>query len=158
MTSKQFVYINLTLGALTALANGGAAMMMLADSSRWSSAQVGEAALFASIGFVLVAFGALAIARRISMSRSLNLQAGALGGLLCLLTFWGVTILLGKSDQQVTVSWMVGVLSGLAVYLYYLLRHASDPKRFASLRPMLFSLCAVAIVVDVGVFARVGWS
>lgn len=157
MSSRPFINVNLALGALTSVVNGGAAMMMLGDSSRWSAAQIGEAILFASVGFALVVVGALAIAGRIPLLRALNWQAGALAGLLCLLTLWGVTVLLGKSDQQNSVSWMVGILSGLAIYLLYLVRHTVDRDRYASLRPILLSLCAVAIVVDVGVFARFGW-
>lgn len=157
MNSKQFVNVNLALGALTAVTNGGAAMMMLGDSSRWSTAQIGEAVLFASIGLALVVVGSLAIAGRIPLSRALKWQAGALFGLLGLLTLWGSTILLGKSDQQIATSWMVGILSGLAIYLFYLVRHTSDPSRFASLQPILLGLCGVAIVVDIGVFTRVGW-
>jgi hypothetical protein len=157
MNSKQFVNVNLALGALTAAANGGAAVMMLGDPSRWAAAEIGEAVLFASIGFALVVVGASAIAGRTSLSRALSWQAGSLAGLLCLLTLWGLTVLLGNSDQQIATSWMVGVLSGLAVYLFYLVRHAADPRRFAALRPILLGLCAVAIAVDVGVFARVGW-
>jgi hypothetical protein len=157
MNSRQFVSINLALGALTAVTNGGAAMMMLGESSRWAAAQIGEALLFASIGFALVVVGALAIAGRAQLAHALNLQAGALAALLCLLTIWGLTIMLGKSDEQISVSWMVGILSALAIYLFYLLRHAVDPSRFTTLRPLLILLCAVAIMVDIGVFARVGW-
>lgn len=155
MNSRQFVHVNSALGAITAMANGGAAMMMLGDLSRWSTAQIGEAVLFASIGLTLVVVGALAIAGRTPLSRALNWQAGVLACLLCLLTLWGLTILLGKSDQQIAISWMVGILSGLAIYVFFLVRHALD--RFASLRPTLLSLCGVAVVVDLGVFARVGW-
>jgi hypothetical protein len=157
MNSRQFVNINLALGALTAMANGGAVMMMLGDSSRWSATQIGEAILFATMGFALVIVGALVIAGRASLARALNWQAGTLAGLLCLLTLWGLMILLSQSDQQITTSWMVGILSGLAVYVFFLVQHAADPNRFASLRPILLGLCAVAIVVDIGVFARVGW-
>ncbi len=157
MNSKQFVNVNLVLGALTSVANGGAAVMMLGDSSRWSTSQIGEAVLFASIGFALVVVGALAIVGRTPLSRALSWQAVILAGLLCLLTLWGLTILLGKFDQQTAISWMVGILSALAIYLFYLVRHTADPNRFASLRPILLSLCGVAIAVDIGVFARVGW-
>lgn len=157
MNSRQFVNVNLALGALTSVANGGAAMMMLGDSSQRSPAQIGEAILFASIGLALVVIGALAIAGRTSMPRALNWQAGALAGLLCLLTLWGLTILLAKSDQQFAVSWMVGILSALAIYLFYLVRHTVDASRFEALRLPLLIACGVAIVVDLGVFARIGW-
>jgi membrane-bound ClpP family serine protease len=99
--------------------------------------------------------GALAIAGKTLPAQALNWQAGALAVLLCLLTLWGLTIMLGKPGQQIT--WMVGNLSGLAICLFHLVRHAVDPRRYASLRPILLGLCAVAIMVDVGVFARVGW-
>lgn len=155
MNSRQFVNVNLAIGALAAVANGGAALMMLGESSRWTAAQIGEATLFASIGLALVVLGALAIAGKTQLAQALNWQAGALAVLLCLLTLWGLTIVLGKPGQQIT--WMVGILSGLAIYLFYLVRHAVDARRYASLRPILLGLCAVAIVVDVGVFARVGW-
>ncbi len=157
MNSRQFVNVNLVLGALAAIANGGAAMMMLGDTSRWTSAQIGEATLFASIGFVLVVLGALAIAGKAQLMRVLSLQAAALAGLLCLLTLWGLTIVLSKPDQQTAISWMVGILSALALYVFHLVRHTVEPSRFTSLRPILLGLCALAILVDLGVFARVGW-
>ena len=156
MNSRQFVNVNLALGALAAIANGGAAMMMLSDASRWSAAQIGEAALFASIGFALVVIGAMAIAGRTSLSRALVWQAAALASLLCLLILWGATILLGRGQEPANISWMVGILSGLAIYLFYLVRHADEGK-FQSLRASLIALCAVAILIDIGVFARVGW-
>jgi len=115
----------------------------------------GRVRLRTSIGLALVVPGALAIAGKTLPAQALNWQAGALAVLLCLLTLWGLTIMLGKPGQQIT--WMVGNLSGLAICLFHLVRHAVDPRRYASLRPILLGLCAVAIMVDVGVFARVGW-
>ena len=156
MNSKQFANINLALGTLTVVANGGAAMMMLNDSPRWATSQIAEAVLFATIGLALVLVGALAIAGRTPLSRALQWQAGVLAALLCFLTLWGATILLGKPSQQISVSWMVGILSGLAIYLFYLVRHAASPTLFTSLRPILAGLCTLAIIVDVGVFARIG--
>lgn len=145
------------IGALTAVANGAGAMMMLGNTSRWTATQIAEATLFASIGFALVLLGALSMAGRAQSSRVLNWQTIALGGLVCLLTLWGLTIALSKPDEQTAISWMVGILSALAIYVYYLVRHAVDPNRFAMLRRILLGACTAAIMVDVGVFARVGW-
>lgn len=157
MNSKQYVKVNLALGALTAVANGGAAMMMIGDSSHWSASQIGEATLLSIVGIALTVFGAMAIAGRVSMSRALSWHAGILVGLLCVLSLWGLTVLLDMSDQQYAMSWMVGLLSVLAVYLFYLVRHTVAPSRFVSLRPTMLGLCAFSIMVDIGVFARVGW-
>lgn len=150
------LYVNVALGALTAVANGAAAMMMIGDSQR-SLAQVGEAALFALIGFALVVIGAIALAGRAPLPRALSWQASALAALLLFLTLWGATILLANPGQPFAVSWMVGILSALAIYLFFLVRRTVEAKRFESFRWPLLIACGVAIVVDLGVFARVGW-
>jgi Ca2+/Na+ antiporter len=156
MNSPQMLYINIALGALTAVANGAAAMMMIGDPQR-SLAQVGEATLFAVIGFALVVIGAIALAGRMPLARALRWQSGALAALLLLLTLWGTTILFAKSGQPLAVSWMVGILSALAIYLFFLVKRTVEARTFESLRLPLLIACGIAIVVDLGVFARVGW-
>lgn len=155
MNSRQFLNINLGLGAVTAVANGGAAMMMLSDASQWSTPDIGEAILFAFIGLVLVMVGTLAIAGKISLPAALKWQAATLGGLLGLLTVWGMTILFVKSDRQIALSWMVGILSGLAIYCFHLVKHTFSRDLFEALRGSLLIVCNIAILVDISVFARV---
>jgi hypothetical protein len=153
----KFVNVNTAIGALTAIANGGAAMMMLGDPARYPTFKVIEASVFATVGFSLVVLGVLLLAGRASLARTLAWQAGSLACLLALLTFWGFTILLTSPDQRLAVSWMVGVLSALAVYVFFLLRQVTDVRKFESFRRPLLVACAVAIAVDFGVFVRVGW-
>lgn len=154
MNSRQFLNINLGLGAVTAVANGGAAMMMLSDASQWSTPDIGEAILFAFIGLVLVMVGTLAIAGKISLPAALKV-AGSSIRWIAGLTVWGMTILFVKSDRQIALSWMVGILSGLAIYCFHLVKHTFSRDLFEALRGSLLIVCNIAILVDISVFARV---
>lgn len=157
MTSRGFLQINLALGAFVAATNGAAAMMMVGDASQWSIAQVAEATLFALGGCALLLLGLLGLSGRLSVPQALTSQTGALAGLIGLLTIWGMSILVRTAHASTEISWMVGILSALSIYSFHLARHVLPPERFRSIRAFAMPLCGLAILVDLAVFAKVGW-
>jgi hypothetical protein len=154
---RRLVIVNLVLGAIASISNGGAAGMMLGNPRDWSFVQIGEAVLLAAVGLSILLAGVLAIVGRISLLSGLKWQAAALTTLLALLVAWGATIVLTSDGHEMRLSWMVGILSALAVYSFYVLRRALSAHRFERLRPILIALCSSAIIVDIAVFVRVGW-
>jgi hypothetical protein len=155
MKTHQFANANTVLGLFAALTNGGAAAMMLGDS-RASDLQVAQALLIAAAGLVMALAGVVRIAGWISLPRALKTQAGGLTLLLCMLNLLGLSILFGNAGGTAT-SWMVGILTALSVYLYFLVTRGIPEISLASVRPGLLSLCVLSGVVDLAVFARVGW-
>lgn len=154
---KNSIYINLGIGALTLISNSGAAIMMINDPTRWSSANILEALLFAFVGFFLIVLSALAIAKRISQTVALNFQFFGLMCLVSLLISWGVLLLLNSISGQVKISWSFGILSAFALYLVYLSRQLEINRRYPIVNRILVFVCGLGVVVDIGVFIRVGY-
>ena len=157
MNSKKYLKINLVVGMLAAVANGGAALMMIGDQSQWPISSIGEAALLASAGFLLIILSGLALAGKLSLASALKGQSNILSALVFVLTLWGMTFFLQKPNQQANISWMIGFLSGLSIYSFYLAKNSFSKDAFASRRPLFLGMCIFAVLVDISVFARVGW-
>jgi hypothetical protein len=156
MHERQYLYTNLALGALTAFSNSAASAIMLNNSSRIAGGSIFEALLYATFGYALVVIGALAVMGRIAVVRALKYQAIALTVLLTLLTLWGWSILISMPNREVRIAWMLGMLSALGVYIYFLVRKAI-PEQFAKFHIILTSVCLIAIVTDLSVFAKLGF-
>lgn len=155
MNPKKHILINLIIGALTAISNGAAAVMMLSDQANWTTQNVAEAVLFCAIGLSLVVLSALAYAGTLSVRTALMAQVSALAILLLALMTWGVSIIASSEQQQ--ISWMVGILSALAGYLFFLSKQVLNPLRFQRLKLFLIVVLVAVVAVDLGVFAKVGW-
>jgi hypothetical protein len=155
MKPSQFANANTALGLFAALTNGGAATMMLSDL-RASTPQVAQALLFATAGLAIALGGVMRMAGWVSLPGALKLQAGGITVLLCMLNLLGFSILVGNAGNT-TTSWMVGILTALSIYLYILVERGIPEISFTSVRPVLLVLCILSGLVDVAVFARVGW-
>ena len=155
MNSRKYVLTNLVIGALTAISNGAAAMMMLSDRVNWTGQNVAEAILFCVVGLSLVILGALAFSGKLSERAALMVQASCLTVLLLALITWGASIVASPVQQQ--ISWMVGILSGLAAYLFFLSKQVLSTSRFQLYKSYFIVVCVVAVAVDLSVFAKVGW-
>ena len=154
---KNSIYINLGIGALTLISNSGAAIMMINDPTHWSNANILEALLFAFVGFFLIVFSTLAITKRISQTVALNFQFLGLMCLVGLLISWGVLLLLNSISGQVKISWSFGVLTAFALYLVYLSRQIEINRRYPIVNRILVFACGLGVVVDIGIFIRVGY-
>lgn len=157
MKVGALVVVNMTIGGITALANGAAAAVMIGQQPSWDGRQVGEAVLLAAVGLALLAPGILALAGKISGERVLQWQSLVLGVLVAALGVWGVLLLVNPVEMGGRTTWMIGILSGLAIYVFFLVRRSVDGQRFRIVQPAMLSFCALAVGVDVAVFARVGW-
>ena len=155
MNSRKYVLTNLVIGALTAISNGAAAMRMLSDRVNWTGQNVAEAILFCVVGLSLVILGALAFSGKLSERAALMVQASCLTVLLLALITWGASIVASPVQQQ--ISWMVGILSGLAAYLFFLSKQVLSTSRFQLYKSYFIVVCVVAVAVDLSVFAKVGW-
>jgi hypothetical protein len=158
VNAKALTNINLAIGGFVVVTNGGASVMMLGDRASWSTAQLVEALLYASVGLGIVLIGVLALIARLPASRAVALQGALLAALVFLLLCWGVSLVLrGGTDAEPHAVWMVGLLTSLAWYVGYLLKNVLSAERLASLRvPLLLGLVVVALV-DVAVFLDTGF-
>lgn len=74
MRINKYLIINTLVGAFFAITNGGASMMMLANSSSWSKGQITEAVLLSLIGLVVAIIGIATFTKVINEKVALSWQ------------------------------------------------------------------------------------
>ncbi|MGH8671026.1 MAG: hypothetical protein ACREUA_03165, partial [Burkholderiales bacterium] len=86
-----FVYINLAIGLLTAVANGGALVLTLGGRGGTLAGQVPEMSAWFATGVFLLVMSGYALIRRDSAPKVLRFQAGVVVALVVGLALWGVS-------------------------------------------------------------------
>jgi hypothetical protein len=154
MQSKKYFMTNTAIGAFFAVTNGGASMMMLANTSQWAKGQIIEAVLLSLVGLVVALLGIAAISKITSEERALNWQFLIISFLVAFLTIWGIGLLFQPLSRDVKISWLAGFLTGLAVYVYFLARQVKDSQIAVLVIRRWLPLLIIILLVDFSLFFR----
>lgn len=151
-----FVYINLAIGLLTAVANGGALVLTLGGRGGNLTGQVPEMGAWFTTGFFLFAMSGYALLRRESAPKILRFQAGVVAALIVGLALWGVSTILSGPVTQSRVVWSAGYLSLGALYAVILGLRAFDEVRHVGWRILAWGFFAACVLIDVSVLVKLG--
>jgi hypothetical protein len=154
-SDSTLIYINLALGVLVALSNGGALAVTLAGKAAQLEGKQFEIAMWLALGLVLVGASIVGIFQRRKKEQMLKMQALIINLLCVMLSVWGLTLVLGRHVESRTI-WSLGYLTVVAVYATYLIVRAFAETRFRTLRLYALVLFLPAcILVDVATYLRV---
>lgn len=155
MKINRYFVANTVIGSFFAITNGGASMMMLANSSSWSKGQITEAVLLSLIGLVVAIIGIAAITKTISEKVALSWQFLIITVLVLFLTIWGIGLLLQTTSQDIKISWLAGFLTALAVYVYFLSKQVTGSRIAGFITKHWLPLFIVILCVDFSLFFKI---
>lgn len=152
----SFIYVNLAIGLLTAVANGGALVLTLGGRGGDLTGQVPEMGAWFATGLLLLAMSGYALLRRESAPKIVRYQAVVVGVLVVGLALWGVMTILSGPVTQSRVVWSAGYLSLGALYAVILALRAFDELKHIAWRVLAWSIFAVCVLIDVSVLIKLG--
>ena len=152
----SFIYVNLAIGLLTAVANGGALVLTLGGLGGELTGQVPEMGAWFATGLLLLAMSGYALLRRESAPKIVRYQAVVVGVLVVGLALWGVMTILSGPVTQSRVVWSAGYLSLGALYAVILALRAFDELKQIAWRVLAWSIFAVCVLIDVSVLIKLG--
>jgi len=151
-----FIYINLAIGLLTAVANGGALALTLGGRGGTLAGQVPEMSAWFATGLLLLGMSGYALIRRESAPKVLRFQAGVVVALVVGLALWGVSTILSGPVAQSRVVWSVGYLSLGALYAAILGLRAFDELKHVTWRILAWGFFAMCVLIDISVLVKLG--
>ena len=156
LSSGSLVWLNLALGLLIAVANGGALTLVLMGRAGKLADQSLEIAMWFVAGLVLMVTAGYALRRSDKTSSVLRFQTYLVVTLVLALAVWALTILTGTASSNVRVIWAAGYLSITALYCAILGWHAFPESHHAIYRQLLnWVLVPACIVIDVFTYLKV---
>lgn len=152
-SQKALLQINMVLGGFVVLTNGSALLLTASGGRSHVANQMGEIALWALAGAVLLALSVFGLRHAERAPRVLETQVLVAFGLIGALAIWGLAIATGLHRFEGRFSWSAGFLSVLALYCYVLYVNVTAIRGWAkSYRPMALVFVAACIAIDVAAF------
>ncbi len=146
---------NLALGLFVTLTNGSAFVLTVSGGRSHLGGQLGEVALWAFAGVVLLALSVIGLSRSSTTESVLETQVVLVFGLIAALAAWGITVVAGVYRVEGAFVWTVGLLSFLGLYSYVLYSNVTEIRGWgATLRPLAIALVAGCIAVHAAMFLR----
>lgn len=147
--------INLALGLFVTLTNGSAFVLTVSGGRSHLGGQLGEVALWALAGIVLLALSVIGLSKASSVTAILESQVVVVFGLVTALAAWGLAVASGAYRVEGAFVWSVGLLSFLGLYGYVLYANVTTIRGWGrGLRPLAIAIVAACIVVDIAAFFR----
>lgn len=154
-----FLYINLAIGLLTAIANGSALLLTLSAPQPHFVERKPEMILWVSVGGFIAVCSGYAILRRSALMSALRLQAIVLAGLISAIGIWAVSLVLGGVPEGSRLAWTPGLLSVGAFYSLLLIQRVFEgPESTTNSYRYLFTWLVLPcfVVVDLATFMKIG--
>ena len=155
LSPKTLLKANFVLGAFVVLTNGSALLLTVAGGRSHLGGQVGEIALWAVAGLILLCLSLFGVLRPRALIDVLEVQVAVTFGLISGLVLWGLAVVVGMYRTEGAFVWSAGLLSILGLYSYALYFNVTAIRGWGKrLKPFALAFVAACVLVDVAAFIK----